>query len=119
MLFLLLVNYMKFNRVQCSQRVFLPHIDGSDYSGLTATYTFDSIISTIDVPVPIIDDSIFELTELFSASLAFPGAPIPRVSLAPDFAEVTILDDDGQHYIKYCMHLSLLWVYHIILHCFC
>ena len=83
--------------MQYLQRVFLPHIDGSDYSGLTALYIFDSIISTIDVPVPIIDDSIFELTELFSTCLAFPRDPIPRVTLAPDFAEVTILDDDGQY----------------------
>ena len=83
--------------MQYLQRVFLPHIDGSDYNGLTALYTFNSIISTIDVPVPITGDNIFELTELFSASLAFPGAPIPRVVLAPDSAEVTILDDDGQH----------------------
>ena len=83
----------KINYVQYL-RVFLPHLDGSDYSGFTAVYT---IISTIDVPVPIIGDNIFEMTELFSASLAFPGAPIPRVTLAPDSAEVTILDDDGQH----------------------
>ena len=60
-------------------------------------YTVDSIISKIEVPVPIIGDNIFELTELFSASLAFAGAPIPRVTLAPDSAEVTIQDDDGQH----------------------
>ena len=41
-------------------------------------------------------DSTFELTELFGASLAFPGAPPPRVTLAPASAQVTILDDDGQ-----------------------
>ena len=78
------------------QRVF-SLIDGSDYSELTALYTFDSTIGTKDIPVPITDDGIFELTELLSASLTFPGAPIPRVILAPDSAEVTILDDDGQH----------------------
>ena len=52
---------------------------------------------TINISVHINDDSTYELTELFNISLAFPGAPPPRVSLAPDTAQVTILDDDGQY----------------------
>ena len=94
MLFLQLVIYINY---VLSLESVLPLIDGGDYSGFTAMRTFDSIISTRDVPVPIIGDNIFELTELFSASLTFPGAPVPRVVLVPDSVEVTILDDDGQH----------------------
>ena len=60
-------------------------------------YTFDSTTSIIDASVTITDDNIFELTELLSASLVFPRAPIPGVTLAPDIVEITILDDDGQH----------------------
>jgi hypothetical protein len=75
---------------------FSPHTDGTDYSGFGREYTFNSTTRTVDVSVPLIDDSIFEQTEMFGASLEFPGAPPPRVSLAPDTAQVTILDDDGQ-----------------------
>ena len=50
----------------------------------------------VDAPVPLIRDNTTELTEQFGASLAFPGAPPSRVSLAPDTAQVTILDDDSQ-----------------------
>ena len=74
-----------------------PYTDGSDYSGFAVLeFTFDSTTSTVDVSVPLIDDTAFELTEQFGVSLTFPGAPPPRVTLAPDAAQVTILDDDGQ-----------------------
>ena len=57
---------------------------------------FDSTTLTVDASVLLVDDTIFELTEQFGASLAFPEAPPPRVTLEPDTAQVTILDDDGQ-----------------------
>ena len=76
---------------------FSPHTDGSDYSGFAGIdFIFDSTTLTVDASVPLLDDAIFELTEQFGASLAFPGAPPPRVTLEPDAAQVTILDDDGQ-----------------------
>ena len=82
-----------------------PHTDGSDYSGFAGIdFTFDSNTSTVDVPVPLTDDAIFELTEQFGASLAFPGAPPPVVTLAPFAAQVTILDDDGKN-TAYCIHV--------------
>ena len=74
-----------------------PHTDGSDYGEVTLLdFVFDSTTLTVDAPVLLVNDTIFELTEQFGASLAFPGAPPPRVTLAPDAAQVTILDDDGQ-----------------------
>ena len=57
---------------------------------------FDSTTLTVDASVLLVDDTTFELTEQFGASLAFLGTPPPRVTLAPDAAQVTILDDDGQ-----------------------
>ena len=45
--------------------------------------------------MPIAGHNILELTKPLNASLSFPGVPIPRVILAPDSAQVTILDDDG------------------------
>ena len=80
------------------QRSIFPHTDGSDYNGIASLdFTFDSVTRTVDASVPLIGDDIFELTELFGANLSFPGVPPPRVTLAPDNAEVTILDDDGQY----------------------
>ena len=78
------------------ERNFSLHTAGSDYSESVIQFTFDSATREVDVSVPIISDSLFELTELFNASLAFTGAPPPRISLAPASAQVTIRDDDGQ-----------------------
>ena len=70
------------------------HADSSDYSGF-AEIEF-TVTRMVDASVSLIDDTVFELTEQFGASLAFPGAPPPRVTLTPDAAQVTILDNDGQ-----------------------
>ena len=98
MLTLLLVNCIDPPCIQVKYDNYLnSHTDGSDYSGFAGIdFTFDSTTLTVDALVPLIDDAIFELTEQFGASLAFPGTPSPRVTLAPDAAQVTILDDDGQ-----------------------
>ena len=70
--------------------------DGNDYTGVgNFLLTFDSVNTDIDVPVTIVDDTVFELAESFSATLAFPGDPIDGVVLDPDSAQTTIFDDDG------------------------
>ena len=48
------------------------------------------------INVTIMNDDAYELTETFSASLSFDGDPVPRVTLSPDAAVATILDDDGE-----------------------
>ena len=75
---------------------FLPSIDGNYNDGLARHFTFDSNTSIIDVPVSIAGHSIFELTDTLNATLSFPAVPIPRVTLAPVSAQVTVnvLDDD-------------------------
>ena len=57
--------------------------------------TFGPTTSSIDIPIDINNDGIFEITEMFSTALSFPGDPIPRVTLLPDSALITIFDDDG------------------------
>lgn len=52
--------------------------------------TFDSSTTTVDLPMIVINDFVFELTESATASLSFPEAPVPRVTLSPDSALVTI-----------------------------
>ena len=72
-------------------------IDGNDYNGLVGQqlqYTLNSTRNMINVTI--INDSVFEVTESFSVSLALPGSIPPRVTLAPNSAQITILDDDGQ-----------------------
>ena len=92
---LLLVN-LQFNYEYYSMTVVYSLTDGNDYNGITnLLLTFDSVTTNIDVPVNIIGDTIFELTESFNASLSFPGDPVPRVTLDPDSAQTTIIDDDG------------------------
>ena len=84
--------------MQYFQRVSSINTDSNDYNGFVGLeFIFDSAISTVNVSVPVIGDNVFELIEQFGATLTFPGAPPPRVTLVPDSAQVTILDDDGQY----------------------
>ena len=51
---------------------------------------------TFDIPLTLIDDDIFELTETPQASLSFPGGIVPpRMLIHPGLATITIFDDDG------------------------
>ena len=90
--------------------------DGNDYNSVgTFLLTFDSATTSIDVPVTIIDDTVFELTESFIVTLSFPGAPVPGVTLDPDSAQTTILDDDGW-YIFLIVPLCSLYIYTCSIH---
>ena len=89
--------------------LFILFTDGNDYIITELLLTFDSVTTTIDVPVTIIGDTIFEHTESFDTTLSFPGAPVPRVTLAPDSAQTTILDDDGR-YISLIVSLCSLYI---------
>ena len=71
---------------------------GSDYdeiSGLLLAFGPGS--TRLDVPVNIINDDVFEVTEDFSASLILVEGPADRVAVNPSRADVFILDDDGKH----------------------
>ena len=70
-----------------------------DYIGRTNDLlTFDSsnTVVTVNVSIIVTNDSIPEDDEQFTVSLSFPGEPIPRVTLDPDNATVTILEFDGE-----------------------
>ena len=58
------------------------------------TLTFNST-SPQSFDIPLINDLVVENTENLNAMLSFPGgiAP-PRVSIAEETAQITILDDD-------------------------
>ena len=55
--------------------------------------TFPSGVTTAHVQVPIIDDSTFEETEMFSASMSTTNN---NVRFGADTALITIMDDDRE-----------------------
>ena len=64
----------------------------------------------------IIDDNVYELNEHFSAAVSFArpyNDSAPKVSISPEFAQITIIDDDGQSlmstYIHYCTQKMFLY----------
>ena len=74
------------------------YVGGNDYIGssnIILLLTFGPTTTSIDIPVIIIDDHIYELTESLTATLSFPGDPVTRVSLSPGSAQITIFDEDG------------------------
>ena len=77
----------------------LCYVDGSDYSAPVdgQMLQFGPGNLTFDIPLTLVDDAIFELTETLQASLSFPGgiAP-PRALINPGLATVTIFDEDGE-----------------------
>ena len=78
-------------------------LDGSDYTnpGVRA-FVLTPTMSSFNVNVSLINDTIFELTETFSASLSFlAGATHQSVTIAPANAQISILDDDSEACIHY------------------
>ena len=77
------------------------HLTGSvfptapgDYSAATSqSVTFRPSDTLLNVTVPINDDSVYELDELFTAVLTTTN---PGVVLFDDTATATITDDDGR-----------------------
>ena len=70
------------------------HTDGSDYTAVTRTLTFTSTITSIPVPVRILDDMVYEDLEIFLATLN--EASLERITVAPGAAIVNIADEDGE-----------------------
>ena len=64
-----------------------------DYSVVSQSVTFGPADTLLNVTVPINDDSIYELDEMFTAVLTTTD---PGVVLFDDTATVTITDDDSK-----------------------
>ena len=56
--------------------------------------TFNADTTSIEVPVNITDDCVYEGEEDFSGTLTLVSDP-PRVTIGPSNAVATILDDEG------------------------
>ena len=82
---------------------YVPCVDGSDYSAPVGgqILQFGPGNTSFTVPLTIVSDGIFELTENLQAILSFPdGGDLPLVLLDPGVANITIFDDDGKHCIS-------------------
>ena len=67
-------------------------MDFDAITGLTLSFSGSTIRRCINVDIN--DDSLFEADEVLGVMLSSPS--INRVTLSPDEAEVTIVDDDGE-----------------------
>ena len=70
--------------------------EGSDYTGTALILEFRPGVTSISVSLPLIDDDTFEITEMLQGVLVFPETAPPCVSIDPELANITILDDDGE-----------------------
>ena len=75
-------------------------LDGSDYTNPgVRTFVLTPAMSSFNVDISLTDDTVFELTEAFSTSLSFlAGETHQHVTVAPDNAQISVLDDDGEAY---------------------
>ena len=70
---------------------------GSDYTDIGVTIvTLTASQNQVTISFPLIDDDVFEITEQLSVSLSFEATEPPRVSISPNFAEISIFDNDSK-----------------------
>ena len=81
--------------------------------------TFGPGVITLNVSVPIVDDDLVEVDEMFYGNLCFPqDSTQARVEFAPDRANATITDNDSKLIIilqialliTACFHRCCYWV---------
>ena len=72
----------------------------SDYTSVSQVLTFSSSLTAQFVQVPIVNDSVMELTEVFTASISLENSN-DHVELMPNSYSITISDDDGTIPIVY------------------
>ena len=69
------------------------HTAGMDYTAVSRNLTFNAVISTQMVTIPILDDIIVERSEMFTLALT---STDHAVILDPSSSSVTIEDVDGE-----------------------
>ena len=83
---------------------------GDDFTSVAMMVTFSAGQSRASVSVPIIDDDVVEMTEIFTGSLS---AVTESVMIGVDTADVTIIDNDSEcimtlYSSRCCVYESLL-----------
>jgi hypothetical protein len=100
------------HRVSVSQSIDAEYsnflVGGSDYREISLLLTFDDANRQHSLDVAIIDDSLFELDEIFTLELIFgPLAPPSNVILSPNTTTVDVMDNDGIIFIIDTIPISL------------
>lgn len=72
----------------------------SDYTSVSQVLTFSSSLIAQFLQVSIVNDSVMELTEVFTVSLSLENSS-DHVRLMPNSVSITISDDDGTIPIVY------------------
>ena len=71
---------------------------GDDFTSVAMVVTFSAGQSRASVSVPIIDDILVEMTEVFTGSLS---AVTESVVIGEDTADVTIIENDSECIMTY------------------
>ena len=75
--------------------IFFAHVAPSDYTSVSRALIFSSNFPMVQaVQIPIVNDSILELSEVLMASLSL-GNSNNHVKLMPTLVSITVNDDDG------------------------
>ena len=74
--------------------LFFTYSAPSDYTSISRVLIFSNSSTVQTVQVPIVNDLVLELNEVFIASLSLENFS-NRVKLVPNSVSVTINDDDG------------------------
>ena len=72
--------------------VFSSHTAGTDFMSVSQTVTFGTSDTEMFVTVPLIDDNVLEMTEIFFGSLTNPVGN----NIVEPRAQVDIIDNDGK-----------------------
>ena len=72
-----------------------PTVAGQDYNNVSTILTFTGQ-SVESISVPIIDDEVFELEEVFYGRLVAVGSLPSNVQLKPERAAASIIDNKGK-----------------------
>ena len=79
------------------------HAAGADYTTTSVTVTIPATVSSQSVIVPIINDSLIEGVEQFSAQLSLPAGQ-DGVMLGANTATVEITGDDGEGLVQLVLY---------------
>ncbi len=80
--------------------LYLLFTEPDDFSAVSSALMFDSEANRMCVLIPLISDNILEPIEMFEAVLT---SDDPDVTLAPEVANISILDTNGMHVYILCI----------------
>ncbi len=71
-------------------------VDGDDFINAgPMMFTINASNDFVRVPISLMNDAFYELTETFIANLSFTSDVPPRTTISPNSATITIIDDES------------------------